>query len=1229
MLRPIPRAWGGNAVIQYALPGEEVVVIDRKRARQLFSWPINVQTNELPEQTVAWWLSESLRRDNISDTTITVAPQGDDIAVSLIGLSAAKYAIRIRKFLELGDKAHAGVVKLKEAKKWHDEWRFLLPLGLPMVNYRSVQLLHFPPIAVLTAYADYLKVPTTVRWSEMLARNGASKDTDIYQAIADIAPVAMPEVGGNQMDSIPHVYDVTFKDYIDALLEFWAGGETRARPMVAFGGTVRNYISNRYLGGKEFPVLGYKKIKLDSGAEIPTLAANHPSRFYLAVSSMLKSPQDLDDPEKIKAALYSGMEITRQDLIAACWQVRMGAGDADGEAILESCKERWKNEDREICQIVIEQGGWPPIFRGNALAADVCNRDLTDYKDFSKEAAMTEESGSGPANDYLICRSTEADDYSIWRVDIDGHQPFTRVKTGTFDHTHQLIPIGNYILESGPITDQVENDPSSGVFPYRLFKFDASIEDPLAVDAKSVDPVSQKLSPTLVTTGTWTKKKFFWLVPDFGSPQGPGKEFMKGDKLLLLPLGTFILDLIPTAGRGTFKLFQFDPGSTDPIPPFPTTDPSGVVLGSFETIEVGHELIPLGNYVLDWVPKTREYWLWSFDPMNETPLARPAIQTGHWDDIDENHQLIPLGEDVLDWDMKERWYRLWRFDPKSDNPLTGPVRAGPMPEEFDAQMTRYGVKGNTLTCIQGLRPVDQVRKDTPGTIHFMRSKIKHVVVYMVENRSFDHACGWLYENDEQIINFIGHRGPFQGAKLDMSNLDRDQGARVPLNTDGPDVTTKPNVDLYHDMTDTMRQCFFENRNGYAERTRPDMGGFVWNNGNKLAMSTSKPEKLPVLNGLAKAFAVSDEWFCSMPGATDANRAFALTGSALGELNNFMSGPKYETWPELAHRASIWKVLWANGFTDWKIYNSMEWYNLILTYQLFLQGQIPTVDNDVSPYLKDETQPSKYIGSIDQFFEDALSGTLPAFSFLEPVWIEAGVSTKPAKPATSYHPLGKGGVTPAETRLNAIYDALKSGPKWNETLLIVTFDEHGGFFDHVPPPRAVNPWPHDVKDGFSYDLMGVRVPTILVSPWIKEHTVFRSSTPLDYDADSPAPVAYDSTSILATLLHWYGIPEARWALGRRVQQAPTFEGVFQCQSPRSDKPSFEVAQPSDALLRKEKSDSPERLSNLEREFLPAVIATIVGDKVSAKERRKITGDILGVENVDQMRALLTNLTNKMQ
>ncbi|HEY5218920.1 MAG TPA: alkaline phosphatase family protein, partial [Gemmatimonadaceae bacterium] len=331
-------------------------------------------------------------------------------------------------------------------------------------------------------------------------------------------------------------------------------------------------------------------------------------------------------------------------------------------------------------------------------------------------------------------------------------------------------------------------------------------------------------------------------------------------------------------------------------------------------------------------------------------------------------------------------------------------------------------------------------------------------------------------------------------------------------------------------SDVLRQMFYQRPNGYADRGVPDMGGFIWNNGSPQVMQTYTPHQLPVLNGLGGEYAISDEWFCSMPSCTDANRSFALTGSAQGQCNNFMDPPQYVYWPEQPHRASIWKALWANGITDWKLYNSTEWMDHVFSYQLFLDGQIPTVDASIAAGLQ------QYLAPVADFYSSALAGTLPAFSYIEPIWIGASGTT-------SYHP-GEDLVA-GEIQLNQVYDSLRKGPNWNETLLIITFDEHGGIFDHVPPPYAVNPWPNDVADGFHYDMMGPRVPAIMASPWIEPHTVFRSST----------GTAYDHTSILATLLEWFGVPRSRWFLGDRTNNAPTLERVLTRTKPRKHAPAF--------------------------------------------------------------------------
>lgn len=777
-------------------------------------------------------------------------------------------------------------------------------------------------------------------------------------------------------------------------------------------------------------------------------------------------------------------------------------------------------------------------------------------------------------HEYVISRQTHSDTYAVWQFDPSDPALLRPVATKAprFDRTHSIAPIGRYLLEWGPMMLQ-DYQP---VFPYRLFEFDPGSDNPLMAPA--------------VQKGLWTKAKFWSYRADFGNPNGANESYDSGEELLLLPLGSFMLNVIPTTGRGTFQLWNFDPnaaqlnnGNSDPLPSPYTPQ------GSFDYIDFGHQLLSMGNYVLDRVPGTGEYWVWSFDPQAIMPLALPSIQTGTWKHITKDHKLVAMGDYVLDWLPKDRSYRLWKFDPTQADPLVGPVQAGTLPEGFDAQ--------TTLTLVQQPIPVDTERAKLPGTMDFMRDKIKHVVYLMLENRSFDHVMGWLYDKSDTGINFIGNDKPFDGASLEMFNVDPCGGkdGKTPEKVflsqykDGQlsvdyDLDFLPN-DPFHDKTDVMRQMFYGQPGGYEKKDVPNMAGFVWNNGVHEVMQTYAPKQLAILNGLARNFAVSDAWYCSMPSATDPNRAFAFTGSALQQLNNFQNGNTYLYWPTNPHRSSIWKTLWTNGFCDWKLYHSVQWMNYVHTYHLYLQGTIPSVDTAIA------ANPTSFLQTLDDFKASAAAGKLPAFSFLEPIWIAIAGTT-------SYHP----GADPTvgEIALNEIYDAIRNSPQWKETLFIITFDEHGGVFDHAPPPYAVNPWPNDVNDGFHYDMMGVRVPTVLVSPWIQAQTVFRSTE----------ATAYDSTSILATLLHWAGVPKTRWCMGDRVQNAPTFEGVFQLAAPRETSPKLTPAYdksnpPSGAVAR----PKPARVNDLHRLMTPRIIQAMAGGKLSAEEIQKHTDEVL--------------------
>ena len=164
------------------------------------------------------------------------------------------------------------------------------------------------------------------------------------------------------------------------------------------------------------------------------------------------------------------------------------------------------------------------------------------------------------------------------------------------------------------------------------------------------------------------------------------------------------------------------------------------------------------------------------------------------------------------------------------------------------------------------------------------------------------------------------------------------------------------------------------------------------------------------------------------------------------------------------------------------------------------------------------------------------GTLPDFCYLEPFW--GGGYGDPSGSdfiglqGNDYHP--PQWVGQSEWDLNELYNALRKSQYWQNMLFIITFDEHGGTYDHVPPTKTVRPDNIKSDPPFAFDRLGPRVPTILVSPFVRPGTVFRSPDPV-FD--------FDHTSFITTILGWAGIMREDADLGRRVAVAPTFDGVI--------------------------------------------------------------------------------------
>jgi phospholipase C len=280
------------------------------------------------------------------------------------------------------------------------------------------------------------------------------------------------------------------------------------------------------------------------------------------------------------------------------------------------------------------------------------------------------------------------------------------------------------------------------------------------------------------------------------------------------------------------------------------------------------------------------------------------------------------------------------------------------------------------------------------------------------------------------------------------------------------------------------------------------------------MQAYNTQQTPVLSSLAQNFAVSDEWYCSVPSQTWPNRSFVHAGTSNGNVNNGEVPDPFD-WDV----PTIFNVLESMS-VDWAVY-----CDTVVT---------PSLTRTMFPGLWDPFL-DEHFGGFDDFKHDCKHNSLPPYSFLEPSFI--------VEPNDQHPPHD---VAPGEKFLYDIWQAVSGSPGYNNIMLIITYDEHGGTYDHVMPPfgAAVPDAASDPgQSGFYFNRFGVRVPMVVVSPYVKPGTVFRS-----YIAPGPNYVPYDHTSILATLRDWLQIPGASMLPSARIAAAPNLAQVLTLPSP---------------------------------------------------------------------------------
>jgi phospholipase C len=368
-------------------------------------------------------------------------------------------------------------------------------------------------------------------------------------------------------------------------------------------------------------------------------------------------------------------------------------------------------------------------------------------------------------------------------------------------------------------------------------------------------------------------------------------------------------------------------------------------------------------------------------------------------------------------------------------------------------------------------------------------KIEHVVVLMLENRSFDNLLGKLYPASPGFDGLTGNE----------SNLAGHTPVKVWNNAGTtPATMTIPTPDPAELWLDMNTQLF--GTPAVPAPPTPTMTGFVEN---YLAQATPghayaaesvmhyfTPDQVPALSTLAQKFAVCDRWFASAPCQTWPNRFFVHTGTANGYENN---SPLHIPFPY--PMTTIFNRLEDAG-KEWRIY----FHDIAQTKTL---AKLLLLADHFSFY--------------KSFRDDARTGNLPAYSFIEPRYF-----TLFSELPNDQHPPHNAAL--GDQLIADVYNSLRSGPAWKSTLLVVTYDEHGGCYDHVPPPAAVPPGKTPTSP-FNFDRYGVRVPAVIASPYIKAGTVLRP----------PGPVPYDHTSVIATLRKRW--PEIGGPLTDRDAAAP--------------------------------------------------------------------------------------------
>lgn len=469
-----------------------------------------------------------------------------------------------------------------------------------------------------------------------------------------------------------------------------------------------------------------------------------------------------------------------------------------------------------------------------------------------------------------------------------------------------------------------------------------------------------------------------------------------------------------------------------------------------------------------------------------------------------------------------------------------------------------------------------------STLTEAKPSVKHVVVLQMENHSFDNMLGWLMQMNNSKIN---------GLTGKEYNIDPTTNKTYYVTQNGALVDPDPD----HSLGGTAEAIFgvsdfpssHEHNISYEF-----MNGFIAceikANGANWAphiMDCLVPTDVPVITTLATEFAVMDAFHAAVPGPTFPNRLFTLTGTSWGYSTN----------------SDVQTLL---GWPQDSIFSSMDQANV--SWRVYFHDVATTW---VLDYMRTTDALSKHREYITDFAKDVANGDLPQFT-----WIDCAYLAIPGLyNASDQHPSHD--VAEGERLMKNVYETIRNSALWNDTVFIITYDEGGGFYDHVAPPVTNIPNPDNItcKDcgntPYNFTRLGIRVPSIVISPWIPANTVV---------SNPPVPNRYyELSSIPATVRQVFnlGAPltlrdESAYPLDNIWENSPLTNPRTDCPSTLPVPPMFSPVHANDT------HDSSEfrPVSHLQRELIIALQGLLRNNGVSNKEDKD--QNLINVESILQ-------------